>query len=368
MTVEQRLHDLEEQITSQKLVMDTLLQNLLNPALMVPGTLRFGGNVMELGLPGIQIKSTSSLPAFYFVSEFSRAPDTEADQAYLSGFTQTNSSEIGLRTNHGTNPLSEIVSSSNTGTGGSAYFSHTRNGGSVVTSAGLALTMSNTFGQFTLTNAVLRLGSFTSDPGSLSDGDIWYRSDLDKVYLRANGATVELSGGGSSVMPVLFGTESVISLGSEIAASAATRDASFTWPAANRRIYVPITITEDCTVVKVWWVNGAAVSGNVDFTLYTEAGVRTAITSGSTAQSGTTVIQEVNTADTALTAGRYYMSIALDNATGRISGYTPAIETVKSWGVAQEASAFTAPATATLAAAATAYVPTIGMSLRTLVA
>ncbi len=44
------------------------------------------------------------------------------------------------------------------------------------------------------------------------------------------------------------------------------------------------------------------------------------------------------------------------------------IETVKSWGVAQEASAFTAPATATLAAAATAFVPTIGMSLRTLVA
>ena len=242
-----------------------------------------------------------------------------------------------------------------------------------------AVSILDTAGDFTATDVEGALAELQSDAEahltdssdahdasaiSITDSGGYFTGTDVEAALQELGA----ASGGGGVMPVLFGTESVISLGGEIAASGATRDTSVAWPAADRRIYVPITITEDCTVVKVWWVNGGTVSGNVDFTLYTEALAKTAITSGSTAQSGTTVIQEVNTADTALTAGRYYMSIALDNATGRISGYAPAIETVKSWGVAQEASAFTAPATATLAAAATAFVPTIGMSLRTLVA
>jgi len=174
--------------------------------------------------------------------------------------------------------------------------------------------------------------------------------------------------GGSMPMPPIVGTDAQQGLGVQIAALAPTRDTSVAWPESNRRIFIPIQVTEDCTVVKVWWENGATVSGNVSFALYDNAYAITTISSGSVAQSGTTNIQESNTTDTPLTAGTYYLSLSLDNTTGRIGGWTPSIAILKGWGLAQEASAFTAPSTATPVVVATAFLPRCGISLRTLVA
>jgi hypothetical protein len=79
-TLTQRMNVVEETLQSIRLTLDTLLQNLLNPALMVPGTLRFGGNKMQLDNKGIQVQSDGTdLTAIYGVEKLVADPSAEAD-------------------------------------------------------------------------------------------------------------------------------------------------------------------------------------------------------------------------------------------------------------------------------------------------
>ena len=205
MTVEQRLHDLEEQLASQKLVMDTLLQNLLSPALMVPGTLRFGGNVMELGNNGVQIlsKATGKNAVFFFDDKFQVDPNSPTNPTgtpysvligYVSRSGSPPGSQISMDAVAGT-ATGELTVTASNDTNDEAVTQSYVNVGSDLATVRHEMSGGRTFAQLLLSNTVLRLASFTSDPSTLGDGDIWYRSDLDKVYLRANGATVELSTG-----------------------------------------------------------------------------------------------------------------------------------------------------------------------------
>ena len=77
-TLTQRMNVVEENLQSIRLTLDTLLQNLLNPALMVPGTLRFGGNTMQLDQHGIQVATNgATVPALYFVDTLTAIPDDD---------------------------------------------------------------------------------------------------------------------------------------------------------------------------------------------------------------------------------------------------------------------------------------------------
>ena len=76
-------------------------------------------------------------------------------------------------------------------------------------------------------------------------------------------------------MPPLVGVDSPLSLGTQISAVSLATPASATFPSANRAILVPFVVTEDCTVVKLWAYNGAAVSGNIDLGIYDEPVVPT---------------------------------------------------------------------------------------------
>ena len=79
-TLTQRMNVVEENLQSIRLTLDTLLQNLLNPALMVPGTLRFGGNKMQLDNKGIQVQSDGTdFTAIYGVEKLVADPSAEAD-------------------------------------------------------------------------------------------------------------------------------------------------------------------------------------------------------------------------------------------------------------------------------------------------
>lgn len=141
------------------------------------------------------------------------------------------------------------------------------------------------------------------------------------------------------------------------------------WPSANRAIFVPFTTPAPFLVRKVFWLNGSAVSGNADFGLYTRDGTRL-MSTGSTAQSGTTTYQTVDVTDLLLLPGAYYMAFALDNATGqlyRINPNTAALNQLM--GSALQNSAFPLPATATLATVSggSASAPLIGITSRTVV-
>ena len=198
------------------------------------------------------------------------------------------------------------------------------------------------------------------------------RTDADNyvLHLRKGGALVDISGGGSMPMPPLVGTDSWHCLGTQLAASANIAPSSQTWTTANAALYMPLLVTEDITVTKLWCLNGAAVSGNVNMALYTSAFAQVANSEiGSTGQLNTNVIQAFDITDVALTAGLYYIAIVLDNTTGTLFHYTtPSAAQMQSWGMAQEAAVFDLPATMTPADVVMNNVPVCGIATRTQVA
>lgn len=174
--------------------------------------------------------------------------------------------------------------------------------------------------------------------------------------------------GGGEMFPVMLTPWSRESLGVQIAALAMAAPTSTIWPAANQALYVPFVVDKTATIVKGFWYNGAAVSGNVDLAVYNESYVRQ-VSIGSTAQSGTSAIQEVNIADTSLTPGRYYLALACDNTTAEfIRVDISTVQLAKALGIAEQASAFALPSTATPIVPTYARIPVFGVSLRTLVA
>lgn len=220
---------------------------------------------------------------------------------------------------------------------------------------------------------VLFLQSLTADHNAPQDGMLEYRSDTDVLRLYANGAwvtlatTADVDAAGASTMPVLVGTTSAQAVGIDLLRFSSTSPSSGTFPANDRAIAIPFVNTETITVVKMWAYNGAAVSGNIDIGIYTEAFAKV-VSIGSTAQANTNVLQEFNIADTVLAPGRYYMVVAMDNTTGTLFRNATAVEEEKLLGMFQMASAFPLPTTLTPADVASAYLPQIGFSLRTLVA
>lgn len=217
------------------------------------------------------------------------------------------------------------------------------------------------------TNTYITLGALGSDPGAITDGSVYYYNN--KLYARINGATVELGGGSSMPMPPIVSTLGWHGVGSQIIT--AVSPTSQTWPTSNKAIFVPITVTEDITVVKLWVMNGATASGNLNMSLYDSSFAQVANSEiGSTAQTGTNVIQELDITNVTLTAGLYYIALVLDNTTGTVFGRTSPFSTtegLQSMGMFEQTSSFDLPATATPAAMASNLIPFCGISTRTLV-
>lgn len=160
---------------------------------------------------------------------------------------------------------------------------------------------------------------------------------------------------------------SACSLGTELAAVATAAPASAAWQTANAALYVPFFLEEPIVIVQMFTYNGATAADNIDVGLYTEGGTRI-ISAGSTAQSGTGTLQVFNTTDVTLVSGRYYMAVALDGTTGTLFQATASVPLLRVLGVARETSAFALPATATMAAVATAtLVPVFGFTARSFV-
>lgn len=142
-----------------------------------------------------------------------------------------------------------------------------------------------------------------------------------------------------------------------------TTPGSSAWPSANRIYYVPVRIPEAFTVLRVWWLNGSSVTGNVDVGLYNSAGTRL-WQLGSTAQSGTNVVQFADIGDQAHAAGLYYMAMQ-HSSNGNVFRVAPGVVFEIALGIMEEsAGGFALPATATFAKAAGNWVPQFGLDLR----
>lgn len=145
-----------------------------------------------------------------------------------------------------------------------------------------------------------------------------------------------------------------------------TSPASATWPSANRALLIPILLDQRVTIKKLFCHNGAAVSGNIDLAIY-NAGYTRLVSAGSTAQSGTSNLQVVDTTDITLAPGRYWFGVAMDNTTGTMVRADTSSVALRPFGVSQMASAFALPATFTPATVAASYLPLVGFTCVTVI-
>lgn len=186
------------------------------------------------------------------------------------------------------------------------------------------------------------------------------------TYLKSNGAAAAPTFEAPvDPTPFMITPASRLSIGTELAALGAGVPAPATWPAANRAIYIPFVLAESVTVVKLFWVNGATVSGNVDVGIYGGVSQTRLVSSGTTAQAGVNDVQSVDVTDTAMGPGQFYLALVCDNTTATFQRWPTATLNLKVAGAAQQASAFVLPTSAVLAATTAAYLPVFGLSLRT---
>lgn len=71
---------------------------------------------------------------------------------------------------------------------------------------------------------------------------------------------------------------------------------------------VPLYLSEPYVVDKVWWYNGTASSGSIEFAIYDED-MRQVMTTGSVTVSGSAVLQESNITNLTLDRGVWYVVI-----------------------------------------------------------
>lgn len=125
----------------------------------------------------------------------------------------------------------------------------------------------------------------------------------------------------------------------------------------------PFRIATPFPVTRFWWVNGGTVNGNVDMGIYTEDGQTLLVSTGSTAQSGTNVIQTVTVSYT-LPPGRYYMAFATSSATATFARQSNSVASTRAAGFRQHTTTAGAnvplPTTLTFAAHNSAVNPYVG--------
>lgn len=141
---------------------------------------------------------------------------------------------------------------------------------------------------------------------------------------------------------------------------------SSTWAAgANVAVFVPFTVSKQISFSTLFTVNGTVVNGNIDIGVYAQDGTKI-VSTGSTAQSGTSAIQLISCTATTIGPGVFYLAMASSSTTGTFATYIIGqVLKTKFAGVAQMASALPLPATATLATIGQDSIPLIGLSTRT---
>lgn len=164
-------------------------------------------------------------------------------------------------------------------------------------------------------------------------------------------------------------------LGSEMISNGGNFGTNAAWGVANKAFYFPIYVTEYFSAVKLYTTNGTTATGNLDMGIYASSGfvpTTRLVSIGSTAQAGTSVVQEFDITDTILFPSTlYFLAMACSSASSTIQyiGGTPQLGAMRFAGVMQETSAFPLPSTATPAVLSTnVMVPDIGMASTTLVA
>ena len=167
--------------------------NLLEIALMLPGSLRFGGNIMQLGNYGAQIASAGSqVEALWFTNKLVPNPN---DLAVSSSITGTDDGTIATMRFKSQSAGGNIQAYNQATATVLYHIVEVFATGQSLTTQLEVRTWDADLGALLLTRLVLGLAQLTADPTTLQDGMLWYRTDTDVIRARINGATVNLATG-----------------------------------------------------------------------------------------------------------------------------------------------------------------------------
>lgn len=88
---------------------------------------------------------------------------------------------------------------------------------------------------------------------------------------------------------------------------------SASWETTNTGVWFALYVPSVCVAKRMWWANGATVSGNVEAGIYLDGGYKPGaklITTGSVAQATINVVQFADITDTTLTPGLYWLFLS----------------------------------------------------------
>jgi len=136
--------------------------------------------------------------------------------------------------------------------------------------------------------------------------------------------------------------------------------ASGTWPVANRAIFQPFTLLERVVVRNLFIANGIAAAGNFDLGIY-DALLERIVSTGPTAQAGTSILQFVNIVSTPLEPGEYFWAAAFDNAPSTVAQFVQAAASIQLLSAGFLASSYPLPVRITGTFSGSLVLPVQGM-------
>lgn len=188
-----RLADMERQIAELAAKVNPLYSGGMDRYIH-SGYLQFDGIPIRWDTKGQQVESNGiSRASVYFVNKLVPSPSGETERVELVGSVDSTSTLTSLNAIH-SGGLGGVLLGAASGTA-NAELTIFVSGWSNQPRAKL-YPLTTDIGKLELQDAVLSFAGLASDPGTLSDGLMWYNTTTDKLYARINGATVELGGGG----------------------------------------------------------------------------------------------------------------------------------------------------------------------------
>lgn len=139
------------------------------------------------------------------------------------------------------------------------------------------------------------------------------------------------------------------------------------WPAVNRALAFPFTLTQAETVYKVSYRIGTVAGGNFDIGVY-DSSFSLLFSTGTTAVGATTATwKTVDNADWSLSPGTYYAAMATDSSSTTVFRYSSMNAAgLYNYGLREMDTAFVLPATFTAAGSITsAFMPLFFLHLTT---
>lgn len=146
---------------------------------------------------------------------------------------------------------------------------------------------------------------------------------------------------------------SVLQVGSPSVSAAA-------YPHASGALCQPFTLIQPGLVRRIFVANGNSISGNCDMGIYTLGGTRI-VSSGSVAQTGTSILQFFDTTDVYLSPGTYLMAYVLNNNSGKNLRYNVTLILQQHMGMLKIINGFPLPATASFSSVSGTYIPHMGL-------